>query len=172
MLDVARFAVEQDIVPVWLISCAVGGLVFVVIGPGPRASRCLEPSLGRSSGSSPSTSNIDLLAEGAVLGATVGTFVAGSFGLAWKPSASVMVLRSIGWVIVVIGAVSVVAGSVWSGRPCHPPGRRPCLPHVDGGSLALFAIDAAWVAALCFIQAARSRSSVDVARSTVDARLY
>ena len=171
-MDVARFAVEHDIVPVWLISCAVGGLVFVVIGARAAGLALLGAVVGAIIGFLAVSSNIDLLAEGAVLGATVGTFVAGSLGLAWKPSASVMVLRSIGWVIVVIGAVSVVAGSVWSGRPCHPPGRRPCLPHVDGGSLALFAIDAAWVAALCFIQAARSRSSVDVARSAVDARLY
>jgi hypothetical protein len=37
------------------------------------------------------------------------------------------------------------------------PAAGACSPDIDAGTLALFAIDAAWVAALCCVQAARSR---------------
>jgi hypothetical protein len=78
-------------------------------------------------------------------------------GLAWKPSASAGVLRALGSVTILVGALSVRAGRAESQRPCRPGWRVPCLPDVDSGSLALFALDAAWVAALCFIEAARAK---------------
>ena len=101
------------------------------------------------------SSDFDQLAQGALVGATIGTFVAGLLGLAWRPSASAAVLRALGSVTILVGVVSVLLGRVASQRPCHPGGRFSCLPDIDGGSLALFALDAAWVAALCFVQATR-----------------
>jgi hypothetical protein len=78
-------------------------------------------------------------------------------GLAWRPSASAVVLRSLGSVTALVGALIVLAGWIESHRPCRPRWVNPCLPDVDGGSFALFVLDAAWVAAVCFIQAALSK---------------
>ena len=70
-----------------------------------------------------------------------------------------------------VGALIVLAGWIESNRPCRPRWVDPCMPDVDSGSLALFALDAAWVAAVCFIQAALpkppTRSSTRVGRPDV-----
>ncbi len=43
----------------------------------------------------------------------------------------------------------------------------PCMPDVDSESVALFALDAAWVAALCFIQAALSKPTEAIEHAPV-----
>ena len=89
-----------------------------------------------------------------MVGATVGTFVGGLAGLAWWSWASTSVLRVLGSAVIVVG---VVAGWTAYSQACGAYRYTRCLTDVDAGSLALFALDAAWVAGLCFIQAARLR---------------
>lgn len=147
---------EGLIADVWIVSCAVGGLAFLLIGARAAGLALLGAVVGAIVGFLLVSSDFDQLAQGAMVGATMGTFLGGLIGLAWKPSASAAVLRALGSVTILVGVVSVLAGRVASQRPCHPGGRFTCSPDIDGGSLALFALDAAWVAALCFVQAARS----------------
>jgi hypothetical protein len=148
----------------WIVSCAVGGLVFLVIGARAAGLALLGAVIGAIVGIGLVASDFDMLPQGAMLGATIGTFVGGLLGLAWPPSASVAVLQALGWVTIGVGVVSVLAGRVASQRLCGGD-RHFCLPEIDGGSLTLLAIDAAWVAALCFVQAAQSQPT-DAAEHT------
>jgi hypothetical protein len=56
--------------------------------------------------------------------------------------------------------VTILVGflAAWAAaqQACSGLPDKTCMPEVDGGSLALFVLDAAWVGALCFIQAAQS----------------
>jgi hypothetical protein len=72
-------------------------------------------------------------------------------------------------VLYVLGLATVFVGVVggWAAYSQACDGlERSCLPEVDTGSLALFGLNAAWVAALCFIQAAQSNGA---RRSTASA---
>jgi len=167
MLGYARpFLTEDLISTVWIISCAVGGLVLLVIGARAAGLALLGAVIGAIVGVGLVASDFDMLPQGAMVGATIGTFVGGLLGLAWKPSASVAVLRALGWVTIGVGVASVLAGRAASQQVCGGD-RHSCLPEIDGGSLALFALDAAWVAALCFVQAARSQPSEAVEHTPV-----
>jgi hypothetical protein len=103
-----------------------------------------------------------------MVGASVGTFLAGLAGLAWRSWASPTSLCVLGSVTILIG---VAAGWAAYSLTCDGYWDKGCLPEVGAGSLALFALDAAWVAALCFIQAALSnrsmRSSAPAGRADV-----
>jgi hypothetical protein len=156
MLSTVRFLTEDLIGRVWFISCAIGGVVFIALGAKAGGLALLGAVAGAILGSALVASDFDQLAKGAMVGATIGTFVGGLLGLAWRPSASSAVLWALGSITILVGALIVLAGRVESQRPCRPGWRYPCLPDVDSASLALFALDAAWIAALCFIQVARS----------------
>lgn len=163
------FLTEDLISTVWIGSCAVGGLAFLVIGARAAGLALLGAVIGAIVGVGLVASDFDTLPQGAMVGATVGTFVGGLLGLAWRPSASVAVLRALGWVTIGVGVGVLLAGRVASQRLCGS-NRHYCLPEIDGGSLALFALDAAWVAALCFVQAARSQPTDAGERAPVGRR--
>jgi hypothetical protein len=66
--------------------------------------------------------------------------------------------------------VSVLVGRVATQRPCRAGRGFSCWPEIDGGSLALFALDAVWVAALCFVQA-RSKPTDATERTPIFAEV-
>jgi len=166
MLGTAPFVIEDLIAKVWFVSCAAGGLAFIAIGARAGGLALLGAVIGAIVGLGLVASDFDMLPQGAMVGATIGTFVGGLVGLAWRPSASAVVLRALGWVTILVGALSVLAGRVGAQRTCSAR-RASCLPEIDGGSLALFALDAAWVAAVCFIQAARSKPANAIERTPI-----
>ena len=147
MLSAVGFIREQDAATLWLISCAIGGHVLIAVG-------------ARAAGLAP-------------LGA-VGRVGEGS---ARRPGLRRPAHRRrepVQFAEVLLAQRRV--GHVDVGRVPDQPGDRlallqrlpplqacgayrytRCLTDVDAGSLALFALDAAWVAGLCFIQAARLR---------------
>ena len=158
----------------WFICCAIGGLVFIAIGARAAGLALLGAVAGSFIGFMVVASDFDQLAQGAMVGASVGTFIGGLAGLAWRPpsDSSAMTLRVLGLVTILVGFLAAWAASQ---QACSGLRDKRCLPEVDGGSLALFAADAAWVAALCFIQAARSKPTdtteraPDGGRDVVDA---
>jgi hypothetical protein len=160
------FVTEDLIAKVWFVCCAGGGLVSFMIGARATGLALSGAVVGAIVGFTVVSSDFDLLPQGAMVGATIGTFVCGVFGLPWKPSASVFVLRALGSVTILIGVASVLAGRVASQRLCGGS-RHTCLPEIDGGFITLFALDAAWIAALCFIQAAGSQPSDAAGRAPV-----
>jgi len=161
------FATEDLIAKVWFVCCAGGGLLFLVIGARAAGLALLGAVVGAIVGLAVVSSDFDMLPQGAMAGATIGAFVGGVFGLLWKPSASAFALRALGSVTILIAVASGLAGRVASQRLCGG-NRHTCLPEIDGGSLALFALDAVWIAALCFIQAAGSQPTDAAGRATVD----
>lgn len=153
---------EEFIASVWCLLCVAGGLAF--IGLGARASgvalfgAILGSGIGFFIGAGMS---IDLVAKGVMIGASVGTFVGGLFGLLWRSKAPVVVLRALGSVTLLVGFLLVILGKA-SFRPCRVHALFTCLREVNVGTLLThFALDAAWVAALCFIQAAQSKPAED-----------
>ena len=157
MLSSAPVLNENLVGNIWIITCVIGGSVFIGIGARAGGLALLGAIVGGIIGFFLVSSDFDQLAKGATVGATIGTFVGGLVGLAWKPLATAVVLRTLGSVTASVGALIVFAGWIELHRPCRHRWRNPCLPDVDSGSLALFALDAAWVAAVCFIQAALSK---------------
>jgi peptidoglycan/LPS O-acetylase OafA/YrhL len=143
MLSTAPFLTEDLIGKVWFIGCAIGGLVFIAVGAKAGGLALFGAVAGAILGSALVASDFDQLAKGAMVGATIGTFVGGLLGLAWRSSASGVVLRALASITIVVGVLIVLAGRVESQRPCRPGWRYPCLPDVHSGSLALFALDAA-----------------------------
>src|SRR6476619_5308117 len=91
---------------VWILSCAIGaragGLAL------------LGAVVGAIIGLLIVSSDFDQLAKGATVGATIGAFVGGLAGLAWKPSATAVVLRMLGSVTILVGVLTVLAGRVVS----------------------------------------------------------
>jgi hypothetical protein len=85
-------------------SCAIGGLVFIWIGARAGGLALLGAVAGAIIGFGLVSSDFDLLPKGAMVGATIGTFLGGLLGLAWRPSASAVVLRSLGSVTALVGA--------------------------------------------------------------------
>jgi len=167
MLGSGPFVTEDLISTAWIISCALGGIAFIVIGARAAGLALLGSVVGAIVGFGLVASDFDMLPQGAMVGATIGTFVGGLVGLAWRPTASAAVLRALGSLTILIGVVCVLVGRIATQGPCRP-GRFSCWPEIDGGSLALFALDAAWIAALCFVQAARSRPTDAPERPPVD----
>jgi hypothetical protein len=167
MLSSAPVLNENLVGNIWIISSVIGGLVFVGIGARAGGLALLGAVVGGIIGFLLVSSDFDQLAKGATVGATVGTFVGGLVGLAWKPSATAVVLRTLGSVTILLGVLTVLAGRLVSERPHRPRWRYSRFPDIDGGSLALFAIDAAWVAAMCFIQAALSKPTDGIEHAPV-----
>jgi hypothetical protein len=151
------FVTEDLIANIWIVSCAAGGLAFLLMGARAGGLALLGAVVGSIVGFGVVASDFDMLPQGTTVGATIGSFVGGLVGLAWRPTASAVVLRALGSVTILVGAVSVLVGRVATQRPCRPGRQFSCWPEIDGGSLVLFALDAAWVAALCFVQAARAQ---------------
>ncbi len=154
MLGSSQVATEQAVATMWVTGCTIGGLVFIAIGARAGGLALLGAVVGAFIGFMVVSSDFDQLWQGATVGATIGTFVGGLLGLAWTAPASAFTLQALGSASILVGVLSVLAARVASQRLCR--GRVSCLPEADAGSLALFALDAAWVAGLCFIQAARS----------------
>jgi len=152
MLSTLAFIHEESIGSIWMITCASGGVVFIAVGARAAGLALLGAVVGGIVGLGLVASNLDQLPHGAMVGATVGTFVAGLVGLAWRSRASTSVLCVLGSATIVVG---VVAGWAAYSQVCDAYRHTRCLADVDAGSLALFALDAAWIAALCFIQAPR-----------------
>ena len=159
---------EEGAASLWFTSCVVGGLVFIAIGARAGGLAILGAVVGSFIGIIIVASDFDQLPQGAMVGASVGTFVAGLAGLAWRSWASPSALCVLGSATIFIG---VATGWAAYSLACDGYWEKRCLPEVDTASLALFALDAAWVAALCFIQAAQSnramRSSVPAGRADV-----
>ena len=153
MLRAVGFVREENAATLWFIGCAVGGHVFIAIGARAAGLALLGAVVGSFIGLLVVASNFNQLPQGAMVGASVGTFIAGLAGLAWKSWASPSVLCVLGSATIFVG---VVAGWAAYLQACDGYGQKRCFAEVDAGSLALFALDAAWVAALCFIQAAQS----------------
>jgi|1186.fasta_scaffold35186_2 hypothetical protein len=169
MLSTLAFIREESIANIWMISCLIGGLAFIAIGARAGGLALLGAVPGAFIGLMVG-SNFDLVPRNITVGASVGAFVVGLAGLGWKSRASTSVLYVLGSATIFVG---VVAGWAAYSQECDGLQKR-CLPEVSAGSLALFALDAAWVAALCFIQAGRSnramgssapRSGADIADS-------
>ena len=148
-------SLEEALSAWWFISCAVGGPVFIAIGARAAGLALLGALLGAFIGMMVVSSHFDQLPQGFMVGATVGTFLGGLAGLAWRPPAysSASTLRVLGLVTILVGFLAAWAASQ---QACSGLRDKRCMPEVDGGSLALIVLDAVWVAALCFIQAAQS----------------
>jgi hypothetical protein len=144
-------AIEEAVLNIWLIGCLIGGLIFIVLGARAGGLAILGADVGTFIGALAGLP--DDIAPWAMVGATIGAFAGGLLGLMWRSSATAKRLRVLGGATLAVGVACVLAGWIESGRVC---GRRSCLPDVDVGALTLFALDAAWIAALCFIQAAQS----------------
>jgi hypothetical protein len=149
---------EDGVASWWFIGCALGGLVFIVMGARAAGLALSAAVVGAIVGAFVVASDIDQLANGAMVGATIGAFAGGVSGLAWRSSASAITLGVLGSVTILVGVVCVLAGWAVTQRPCGPR-VAPCLPEAEGMGLVWFGIDAAWIAGLCFIQAAQSYRS-------------
>ncbi len=160
-------AMEGNAASLWFTGCVAGGLAFIAIGARAGGLAILGALVGSFIGVIV-TSDFDQLPQGAMVGASVGTFVAGLAGLAWRSWASPSALCVLGSATIFIG---VATGWAAYSQACDGYWEKRCLPEVGTESLALFALDAVWVAALCFIQAAQSnramRSSVSASRADV-----
>jgi hypothetical protein len=170
MLGSSQFATEHAVATMWVTGCAIGGLVFIAIGARAGGLALLGAVVGAFIGFMVVSSDFDQLPQGAMVGATIGTFVGGLLGLAWtaSASASAFALRALGSATILVGVLSVLAARAASQRLCR--GRISCLPEADGGSLALFVLDAAWVAGLCFVQAVQSKPTDTTERDPVGGR--
>ena len=154
---------EGVLLTVWAAGCLVGGGVFLLVGARAAGSALLGSLAGAFIGAS-SASHLDSVPFDAALGATIGTFVAGSAGLAWKPAVSRSFLHALGSVIAVVGAVVVLGIHLGAERTCHHGGS--CLPWWSPGAQtvsgmwtqALLAFDAAFLTLLCLVQARQARS--------------
>jgi len=148
---------EEFFVYVWAAGCVIGGLVCLLIGARAVGLALLGSLLGVVVGFFVVSFDLDALPLGAVTGATIGAILAGLAGLAWKPRASRSVLMALGVIVVLagIGGATYVAAGGYGAVACRSY-RAGCFPHVDGWAIALFALDAAWVAFLCFFQAAQA----------------
>src|SRR3954463_11115585 len=83
MLSTLAFIHEESIGSIWMMSCAICGPVFVAVGARAAGLALLGAVVGAIVGLGLVASNLDQLPQGAMVGATVGTFVAGLAGLPW-----------------------------------------------------------------------------------------
>ena len=148
-------SLEEALALGWIISCAVGGPVFIAIGARAAGLALLGALVGAFIGMMVVSSDFDQLLHGAMVGASVGAFIGGFAGLAWRPPSysSARTLRVLGVVTILVGLFVAWSAST---QACSGYRDKKCSPEVTLGGLALFVLDAAWVAALCFIQAAQS----------------
>lgn len=148
---------EQLITTVWAVGSLVGGLVCMLVGA--RAAGCalLGSLLGAFIGFLVVAGDYDMVPMGMIVGATIGVLLGGVFGLMWGPDASRSILVALG----VIAGFAGLAGLVFltlgqSGAlRCHPRRQQMCFPDLDGWATVVFALDAMWVAFVCFFQAAQ-----------------
>ena len=143
---------ESAVVTIWFFGCLIGAPIFVACGARAGGVALAGAVVGAFIGTL-GAAQPEQLPQRGMVGATIGAFAGGLLGLLWRSSATARRLRVLGRATLAVGAACVLAGWIESGRVC---GRTSCLPDVDVGALALFAIDAGWIAALCFIKAARS----------------
>ena len=163
MFDYDSHHYEEVLLTVWAAGCLVGGAVFLLVGARAVGLALLGSLAGAFVGVMSVASNIDSLPFGGALGATIGTFVAGSAGLVWKPAASRSFLNALGFVIAVVGAVAVLGIHFAAERTCHHG--ASCLPRWRSGAWsgtweqALLAFDVAFLVLICLLQARQARSS-------------
>jgi hypothetical protein len=143
---------ESAVLNIWFFGCLIGGPILAAAGARAGGLALLGAAVGAFIGFL-GASQPEQIPQRAMVGATIGAFASGLLGLMWRSSATAKRLHVLGQATVAVGIVCVIAGWIESGRVC---GRNSCLPDVDAGALALFALDAGWIAALCFIQAAQS----------------
>src|SRR3954467_2885502 len=167
MLSTLAFIHEESIGSIWMISSPICGPVFAAVGARGAGLALLGAVVGAIVGLGLVASNLDQLPQGAIVGATVGTFVAGFVGLGWRSRGSTLVLCVLGSATILVG---VVAGWAAYSQVCDAYRHTRCLADVDAGSLALFALDAAWIAALCFIQAPRLKLPDEIERPVQKSR--
>jgi hypothetical protein len=148
------------IVVVWLTGSVLGGAVFLIAGARAAGSALIGSVVGGFTGFTLVSSNYDLLAVGAVVGATVGTVAFGVAGLFWRTRAARSTLAKLAVAIAVIGALAVLGLHVGSTTTCSfAHGSHPCLRAWDPATRALIAFNAGIVAVLCYAQ---SRRAADV----------
>ena len=143
---------ESAILNIWFFGCLIGGPILAAAGARAGGLALLGAAVGAFIGFL-GAAQPEQIPQRAMVGATIGAFACGLLGLVWRSSATARRLRVLAQAILAVGVLCVLAGWIESGRVC---GRSSCLPDVDAGALTLFALDAGWIAALCFIQAARS----------------
>lgn len=143
---------ESAVLTIWFFGCLIGGPIFVAGGARAGGLALVGAVVGAFIGTF-GAAQPEQLPQRAMVGATIGAFAGGLVGLMWRSSATARRLRVLGRATLAVGVVCVLAGWIGSGQVC---GRNSCLPDVDVGALTLFALDAGWIAALCFIQAAQS----------------
>ena len=114
MLGTSALEFEGLLANIWIISCALGGLAFLLIGARAAGLALLGAVVGAIVGFLLVSSDFDRLAQGALVGATIGTFVGGLVGLAWRPSASAAVLLALGSVTILVGVLSVHVLGLWN----------------------------------------------------------
>ena len=155
---------DQIIVMVWLIACVLGGVVFLIAGARSAGLALLGSVVGAFAGFTLVSSNYDLLAVGAVIGATVGTVAFGFGGLPWRPRASSSTLAKLAVAVAVLCALAVLGLHIGSNLTCtFAHGDRPCLRAWDPATRALVAFNVAIVALVCLLQ---SRQAVTSQTST------
>jgi len=158
--------IEGLLVQVWFFACVIGGSAFLAMGARAAGLALLAAVVGAFLGAL-GAAQPEQLPFRLEVGATIGVFVVGLVGLAWRPrSYSDRHLRALGAATIVVGVLSGLALWVESQRVCGRFGLS-CLRDFSGVAFALFALDVAWIAALCFIQAAQSnRTDVRHAHAT------
>ena len=151
MAGVSRY--DQMIVIAWVVGCGLAGLVFVIAGARAAGLALVGSVVGAFTGFTLVSSNYDLLAEGAVVGATAGTVVFGLGGLIWRPGGSRSRLAKLAVAVTVLGALVVLGLHVGSNLTCSfAHGSRPCLRTWPPEMRALVAFNAAIVALACLLQ--------------------
>jgi hypothetical protein len=144
---------DQMIVMVWIFGCVLGGGVFIIAGARAAGLALLGSLVGAFAGFTLVSSNYDLLAVGAVIGATVGTVAFGLGGLFWRSRATRSRLAKLAVAVVVFGALAVLGLHVGSNLTCSfAHGSRPCLRAWDPATRTLVAFNIAIVALICLLQ--------------------
>jgi hypothetical protein len=144
---------DTDLATIWIYACLLGGLIFVAVGPRAAGLALWGAVIGAFIGFNTAT-DLDETPYLAMVGASAGCFGGGLLGLMWKSSASAVALRAFGLGTLLVGVVSTWALSTQICPAIRFP--KNCVYELNPRWLSLFALDAAWVAALCLIQAAES----------------
>jgi hypothetical protein len=153
---------DTDLATIWIYACLLGGLIFVAVGPRAAGLALWGAVIGAFIGFN-TAGDLDETPYLAMVGASAGCFGGGLLGLMWKSSASAVALRACGLGTLVVGVLSTWAISTQSCPAIRFP--KDCIYELNPRWLALFAFDAAWIAALCFIQAAQSNRVSTTLRS-------
>jgi hypothetical protein len=154
----AGMQADQTLAQFWALGCVVAGPVLMLFGAR-AAGLALVGSVVSSFAGVAVTTDFDSLPVAAVAGATAGTIIFGSWGLAWKPIASGRRLRHVAITAGIVALLVIVAIHVAATRSCYYPHRRAwdtCLPYWDLGTQTLVAANAAIVVLLIVAQAAHA----------------